>query len=65
MQLYDGLPIITNKIKEEEMKGIPHHLLGLVSLDEPTWTVDQFIKHAAAIVGTAMCISLLLLTNQD
>ncbi|KAJ9629696.1 tRNA dimethylallyltransferase, mitochondrial [Taxawa tesnikishii (nom. ined.)] len=38
MQLYAGLPIITNKIPAEERKGIPHHLLGCIGLDEQTWT---------------------------
>lgn len=46
MQLYAGLPIITNKITEEERKGIPHHLLGCIQLDEQTWTVGNFITSA-------------------
>ena len=46
MQLYAGLPIITNKITEEERNGIPHHLLGCINVDEPTWTVGNFVTSA-------------------
>jgi len=46
MQLYEGLPIITNKMSHEEQKGVPHHLLGCIGLDEPTWTVGRFVKQA-------------------
>ncbi|XP_059625819.1 adenylate isopentenyltransferase 3, chloroplastic isoform X1 [Cornus florida] len=30
MQVYKGLDIVTNKITEEESRGIPHHLLGVI-----------------------------------
>lgn len=50
MQLYDGLPIITNKIPMSERKGVPHHLLGCISLDEPTWTVGKFVDHAVKVI---------------
>lgn len=46
MQLYKGLPIITNKIPEHERKGIPHHLLDHIGLGEPAWTVDVFKREA-------------------
>ncbi|KAL1302360.1 hypothetical protein AAFC00_002764 [Neodothiora populina] len=46
MQLYKGLPIITNKIPLDEQEGIPHHLLGEIGLDEQTWTVGDFVTHA-------------------
>lgn len=46
MQLYRGLPIITNKIPPAEQKNIPHHLLGEIGLEEPTWTVSDFVRHA-------------------
>ncbi|CAB4322042.1 unnamed protein product [Prunus armeniaca] len=29
MQVYKGLDIATNKITEEEQRGVPHHLLGI------------------------------------
>jgi len=50
MQLYSGLPIITNKITVEERKGIPHHLLGCIGLDEPTWVVGTFVKRAFGVI---------------
>lgn len=50
MQLYEGLPIITNKIKEDEKKGVPHHLLGCIGLREETWTVGTFVEKASKIV---------------
>ena len=44
--MYEGLSITTNKIPIEERRGIPHHLLGCVKLEEDPWTVRQF--HAGA-----------------
>jgi tRNA dimethylallyltransferase len=46
MQLYEGLPIITNKMPLRERMGIPHHLLGCIGLNKPTWTVGQFVAAA-------------------
>lgn len=54
MQLYKGLPIITNKISVEEQKNIPHHLLGCLDLDKPTWTVGTFVPHALRKVNMAI-----------
>lgn len=51
MQLYKGLPIITNKITQDEMKGVPHHLLGRIGLEEETWTVGKFVANALEVVG--------------
>ena len=47
LQLYSGLPIATNKIPVEERKGIKHHLLGRIGLDEDTWTVGKFVEEAS------------------
>lgn len=52
MQLYEGLPIITNKMPENERNGIPHHLLGCVGLDQPTWTVGQFVSKARETINS-------------
>lgn len=51
MQLYEGLPIITNKITQEEMQGVRHHLLGCIGLEEETWAVGRFVKHALGVVS--------------
>ncbi|KAI9697924.1 MAG: hypothetical protein M1836_004276 [Candelina mexicana] len=50
MQLYDGLPIITNKIPFAERKGIPHHLLGVVGLQEESWQVGTFTRTALNVI---------------
>lgn len=50
MQLYRGLPIITNKIPVQEQQGIPHHLLGTISLDSIPWDVTEFKKKAQDVM---------------
>ncbi|CAK1362265.1 tRNA dimethylallyltransferase, mitochondrial [Cercospora beticola] len=50
MQLYAGLPIITNKVTTEEQQGIPHHLLGCIGLHEQTWVVGTFVQHALKVI---------------
>jgi tRNA dimethylallyltransferase len=50
MQLYRGLPIITNKITPEERRGVPHHLLGCLDTTE-TWQVGRFVKEAECMVS--------------
>ena len=54
MQMYKGLPIITNKISLDERKGVPHHLLGCVSLTDPPWTVGDFVERASMAVGKTL-----------
>jgi tRNA dimethylallyltransferase len=51
MQLYEGLPIITNKITKDEMKSVTHHLLGCIGLREETWAVGKFVNKALDAVG--------------
>ncbi|KYD00102.1 tRNA (adenosine(37)-N6)-dimethylallyltransferase MiaA [Heyndrickxia sporothermodurans] len=41
MQIYKGMDIGTAKIKEEEMKGISHHLIDIKEPDEP-FSVAEF-----------------------
>lgn len=50
MQMYKGLPIITNKITEEEMCGVPHHLLGFLDVND-VWRVGKFVLEAENIVS--------------
>lgn len=50
MQMYRGLPIVTNKISPEEQRSIPHHLLGNVDFDQDTWVVGVFKKEATRII---------------
>ncbi|KAK4099544.1 tRNA isopentenyltransferase [Parathielavia hyrcaniae] len=51
MQMYKGLPIITNKLTAEEQRGVPHHLLGTIELDEDPWIVTHFKKEATRIIS--------------
>ncbi|KAK4669839.1 tRNA dimethylallyltransferase, mitochondrial [Podospora pseudopauciseta] len=51
MQMYKGLPIITNKITLREQKGIPHHLLGNIELGEDPWFVTRFKQEATRIIS--------------
>lgn len=50
MQMYSGLPIITNKISPQERRSIPHHLLGNISLDHETWVVGVFKREASRTI---------------
>ncbi|KAL0637855.1 tRNA dimethylallyltransferase, mitochondrial [Maublancomyces gigas] len=49
MQMYEGLPIITNKITKEEMCGVPHHLLGFLDVKD-VWRVGKFVREAESII---------------
>ncbi|KAL9625005.1 MAG: hypothetical protein Q9160_000734 [Pyrenula sp. 1 TL-2023] len=49
MQMYQGLPIITNKIPVAERGDIPHHLIDLVGYDEPPWHVGTFVRESLKI----------------
>ncbi|PHH78988.1 hypothetical protein CDD82_2731 [Ophiocordyceps australis] len=51
MQMYRGLPILTNKMSHAEQRGIPHHLLGHVAYDDTPWDVIDFERKATRIVA--------------
>lgn len=50
MQMYKGLPIITNKIPNSERSGIPHHLIDFIGLGEEPWTVGHFVDEAQNVI---------------
>ncbi|KKK22460.1 hypothetical protein AOCH_001957 [Aspergillus ochraceoroseus] len=50
MQMYRGLPIITNQIPLEERNGIPHHLISCVELDEESWRVGMFRRECLRLI---------------
>ncbi|CAL5868869.1 uncharacterized protein PFLUO_LOCUS3096 [Penicillium psychrofluorescens] len=50
MQMYRGLPIITNQIPNEERNGIPHHLISCVDLDTEAWRIGSFKKEALRLI---------------
>jgi tRNA dimethylallyltransferase len=49
MQVYRGMDIGTAKLPVEERRGIPHHLLDLLEVDEPA-TVAEFQGWARAVI---------------
>lgn len=51
MQMYRGLPIITNQLTPEEQRGIPHYLLGNIGLDEEPWSVTTWKREATKIIS--------------
>lgn len=50
MQMYKGLPVITNQITAREQRGVPHHLLATIAIEEPTWTVSVFAREATKLI---------------
>lgn len=50
MQMYKGLPVITNQITTQEQRGVPHHLLATIAMQEPTWTVSVFAREATKLI---------------
>ncbi|KAF9892180.1 hypothetical protein FE257_002586 [Aspergillus nanangensis] len=50
MQMYRGLPIITNQISIEEQNGIPHHLISCIDLDEEPWRVGLFKNECLRVI---------------
>ncbi|KAG1365438.1 Adenylate isopentenyltransferase 5, chloroplastic [Cocos nucifera] len=51
MQLYDGLDVVTNKVTDEETRGIPHHLLGGIPPDAD-FTASDFRRAAGRAIGS-------------
>ena len=50
MQMYRGLPIITNQIPVEERSDIPHHLINCVGLQEEPWRVSTFKRESLRLI---------------
>ncbi|XP_059439384.1 adenylate isopentenyltransferase 3, chloroplastic [Corylus avellana] len=53
MQAYEGLPIATNKVTEEEQRGVPHHLLGILNPDAD-FTATDFCDRASLAVESIL-----------
>ncbi|KDQ11644.1 hypothetical protein BOTBODRAFT_177046 [Botryobasidium botryosum FD-172 SS1] len=49
MQVYNGLDVITNKITEAEMCGVPHHLIGFKKPGE-TYVVFEWLRDAETLI---------------
>ncbi|GAU12014.1 hypothetical protein TSUD_196380 [Trifolium subterraneum] len=51
IQAYQGLDITTNKVTDEECRGVHHHLLGTVDPNS-NFTSNDFCEHATEIVDS-------------
>ncbi|VVA98190.1 unnamed protein product [Arabis nemorensis] len=51
IQLYNGLEIATNQITIHERCGVPHHLLGVIPLDEGELTASKFRSLASQSIS--------------
>jgi len=49
MQIYKGMDIGTAKPTQEEMQGIPHHMVGIVSPEEE-YSVSRYVAEASKAV---------------
>ena len=49
MQIYKGMDIGTAKPTQEEMQGIPHHMVGIVSPEEE-YSVSRYVEDASRCV---------------
>jgi tRNA dimethylallyltransferase len=55
MQLYEGLPVITNKVNEEEMMGVEHWGLDVVKPGQGgAWEIGRWINEAQKRVSVRM-----------
>ncbi|GJN03085.1 hypothetical protein PR202_ga20492 [Eleusine coracana subsp. coracana] len=53
IQVHDGAPVITNKVTEEEMAGVPHHLLDVLPADAE-FTAEDFRREAGRAVARVL-----------
>ena len=49
MQIYKGLDVGTAKVSPEEMQGIPHHMLDILSPEQP-FSVADFVERAQQLI---------------
>ncbi|MGN0629970.1 MAG: tRNA (adenosine(37)-N6)-dimethylallyltransferase MiaA [Ruminococcus sp.] len=50
MQIYEGMSIATAKPTQEEMHGIPHHLIGFLKMNE-AFSVADYVKLAGEVIA--------------
>ena len=49
MQIYKGMDIATAVVKSEETKGVPHHMISFLDVDE-SYSVSDYVKRAKSII---------------
>ncbi|MED6132375.1 Adenylate isopentenyltransferase 5, chloroplastic [Stylosanthes scabra] len=52
IQVFKGLNITTNKVTEEESRGVPHHLLGFIDPNAQDFTATRFCEEATRAVDS-------------
>ena len=50
MQVYKGLNIVTDKIKKEQMQGVPHQLFDLKEIHED-YNVDEYQQNIRKVIS--------------
>jgi tRNA dimethylallyltransferase len=53
MQVYAGLPIVTNQPTAEQLAGVPHHLVGCVS-PAREYSVAEYADQARAVIDEVL-----------
>jgi adenylate dimethylallyltransferase (cytokinin synthase) len=53
IQVHDGAPIITNKVTDDEMAGVRHHLLSVLPPDAE-FTAEDFRREAGSAVARVL-----------
>lgn len=54
MQVYKALPILTAKVTEPEMQGVPHRLMSFLDPLKDEYVVLDFVKDAKSSVRLAL-----------
>ncbi|XP_062185946.1 adenylate isopentenyltransferase 3, chloroplastic-like [Phragmites australis] len=55
IQVHDGVPIITNKVTDEEQAGVPHHLLSVLHPDAD-FTAEDFRREAGRAIERVLSV---------
>ena len=50
VQIYKGLDIGSGKLTQEEMRGVPHHLMDIVDPSDDSYTVALYIRQAKSTI---------------
>jgi tRNA dimethylallyltransferase len=51
MQVYDALPVATNRVTEEEKNGVPHYLFGIFEASSSV-TINEYLRAALEVIDT-------------
>lgn len=54
MQVYKGLDIATNKVTDEECRGVTHHLLGIIADPHSNFSAADFCHHTSLAIESIL-----------